>query len=250
MAALYESIGRTYTSTRRPDPRIAAQVADALGDAARVLNVGAGPGNYEPSDRTVIALDPSTTMLRQRPDEAASAVQGVAGDLPFRDNAFDAVMGTFTLHHWPDLGRGLAEARRVAPRQVFLTFEPYFAFTLWVLEYFPEILDLPQERNAPTLDDVRSHLAVREVRTVQVPADCSDGFGGAFWARPEAYLDPEVQAGMSMFAVLDPGLRTAGTERLRESLNSGDWDARFGHLRSMPSMDVGYRLVIAGDVGA
>src|SRR4051812_9703808 len=111
--AVYDEIGRTYGRTRQADPRIAAQIAASLGDAESVLNVGAGSGNYEPTDRRVVALEPSITMIRQRSTGAAPAVQGLAGALPFVDGSFDAVMGTLTLHHWPDLGEGLAEVRRV-----------------------------------------------------------------------------------------------------------------------------------------
>jgi hypothetical protein len=50
-APLYDSIGTGYTVTRRTEPRIAAQVWAALGDARTVLNVGAGTGSYEPAGR-------------------------------------------------------------------------------------------------------------------------------------------------------------------------------------------------------
>ena len=40
---LYDAIGSAYTATRRTDPRIAAMIWDALGDARTVLNVGAAP---------------------------------------------------------------------------------------------------------------------------------------------------------------------------------------------------------------
>ncbi len=246
MTAIYERIGQSYTSTRRPDPRIAAQILASMGTAATVLNVGSGAGSYEPTDRHVIAIDPSFTMLNQRGREAGPAVRGVAEALPFRDAAFDVAMGTLTLHHWPDLAFGLAEVRRVASRQVFMLYEPSFAHALWILDYFPEIRDLPHERHAPSVADVSQHLAVHRVEVVHIPSDCTDGFGGAFWSRPEFYLNPSVQAGMSMFALLDPEFVQFGTQRLRSSLESGDWDHRYGHLRTESSIDLGYRLVIAG----
>jgi hypothetical protein len=84
-----------------------------------------------------------------------------------------------------------------------------------------------------------------DVQTVRIPADCTDGFGGAYWARPEFYLEPQVQAGMSMLAILDPRARADGTERLRQSLATGQWDSKYGHLRNGTAIDLGYRLVIA-----
>jgi SAM-dependent methyltransferase len=246
MPALYESIGQTYAVTRRPDPRIAVQIVRALGNAKSVLNVGAGAGNYEPMALDVVALDPSLTMLSQRGETLGPSVCGVAECIPFRDNSFDVAMGTLTLHHWPDLAAGLSEVRRVASKQVFLMYEPSFAHRMWIIEYFPEIMDLPHERRAPSVDDLRKHLDLTDVQVVPVPNNCIDGFGGAYWARPEIYLQPEVQAGMSMLAILEPDVRAAGTERLRAALASGDWDRRFGNLRVQTEIDLGYRLVMAG----
>jgi SAM-dependent methyltransferase len=244
--ARYESIGAGYARTRRADPRIARQVDGALGDARRVLNVGAGAGSYEPVDRSVVALEPSAVMIAQRDPAAAPVVRGVAEHLPFAAGAFDAALGVLTVHHWSDRAAGLAELRRVAPRQVLLVYEPELASQLWMLEFWPEVLDLPTERRAPTVADLREHLEVHTIEVVPVPHDCEDGFGGAFWARPERYLDPEVQAGMSSLAQLAPADRSRGTERLRAALASGEWDARHGALRSQAETDLGYRLLVAG----
>jgi SAM-dependent methyltransferase len=245
--AVYDQIGRTYSATRRADPRIARQIQEALGDAERVLNVGAGTGNYEPADRAVVALEPSMTMIRQRPAGSPPAVRGVAEQLPFTDGAFDAVLGTLTLHHWPDLAAGLAEVRRVSRRQVFLLFDNDLTGEYWLVDdYFPELRELPSEREAPTVADVDRFLDVERVEVVPVPADCTDGFGAAFWKRPEAHLDPEVLAGMSWTARLDPTLIDERSARLRADLDSGAWDRRNGHLRALDELDCGYRLVVAG----
>ena len=245
--ARYDQIGRTYTATRRTDPRLARRIHAALGDAERVLNVGAGTGSYEPPDRAVVALEPSATMLAQRPADAAPAVQGVAEQLAFADGSFDAVMGTLTLHHWSDLGQGLAEARRVGRRQVFLLFDNDDRPPFWLIDdYFPELVETPAERDAPTVRMVGEHLAVERVEVVPIPADCQDGIACAFWSRPERYLDAEVLAGMSWTAVFDQELLAERLERLRVELASGAWDRRYGHLRSEPERDHGYRLVVAG----
>lgn len=242
---LYDAIGVTYTATRREDPRVAAQVAVALGQGRSLINVGAGTGSYEPGDRFVVAVEPSQTMIDQRIGRSPYVVRGVAECLPFPDAAFEAGLAVFTVHHWSDRDAGLAELRRVAKRQVVLIFEPLETHRFWALEYFEEALDLPTERNAPSEDLLREHLRVREVQTVMVPADCIDGFGAAFWARPERYLDSDVQAGMSWIALLPEAAKRRATERLSADLASGEWDRRFGHLRAAASYDAGYRLVIA-----
>jgi SAM-dependent methyltransferase len=186
-------------------------------------------------------------MLRQRRPSAAPAVRARAEALPFPDRAFDAALATLTLHHWEDLERGLREMQRVARRQVVFYFEPAWSVMLWLVdEYFPEVTDLQSERAAPDLDRIAATLAVDHVEPILIPADCEDGFGGCYWNRPEAYLDPVVQDGMSFFAQLDPESRRRGTEKLRHDLTSGAWDERHGELRTMSEIDIGYRLMVAG----
>ncbi|HSP27146.1 MAG TPA: class I SAM-dependent methyltransferase [Ilumatobacteraceae bacterium] len=240
----YDLIGRSYTRTRREDPRIAAQIADALGPARTIVNLGAGTGNYEPSDRTVTAVEPSPTMVDQRVARSPRVVRAAGEHLPFRDRSFDAALAVLTIHHWTDVAAGLREMRRVADRQVVMYFEPLHTHDFWALDYFPEARDLPSERNPPGEQHLRETLDVRAIRTVLVPHDCTDGFGAAYWQRPEAYLDPTVQAGMSWLAFLTEDERKRGTNRLAADLDSGEWDRRFGHLRNLHTYDGGYRIAI------
>src|SRR5687768_11023621 len=145
---LYDSISVGYREQRRADPRIEARVVAALGDAERVLNVGAGTGNYEPRDRSVVAVEPSTAMIAQRLPGAAPVVRGTAEALPFPDRSFDVAMGTLTIHHWTDLAAGLAELRRVAPRQVLFHYEPEVSHRFWAIEYFRGAREVPSEARA------------------------------------------------------------------------------------------------------
>ena len=243
---IYDGIGHGYASHRRPDPRIARQVLEALGPARRVLNVGAGAGSYEPDDgRTVIALEPSGVMRAQRPARSAPCVSGVAGALPFPGGSFDATLTVFSVHHWPDQRAGLDELRRVAPRNVILTFDPAFHERFWLVrDYLPEMTDLPA--SVPlTPAQVRDHLGGGVVEEVPVPADCVDGFFWAFWRRPEAYLDPTVQAASSGIAQLPADLVEARMRLLASDLASGAWHERNADLLALDQVDAGYRLVIA-----
>ena len=242
---LYQSIGTSYSAARRPDPRIQRQIVTALGDAQSIVNVGAGTGNYEPSDRRVVAVEPSLAMIAQRRPGAAHAIRAVAEALPFGDQTFEAGMAVLTLHHWTDLAGGLSELRRVAGRQVILLFEPRVSWQFWLVEYFPEFLSLPTEKQAPSIEDLRTHLDVKAIVSVPVPADCIDGFAGAYWCRPESYLDPSVRAGISSLAQLPTEVAERCVERLRQDLASGEWDTRFGYLRQLTELDLGYRILIA-----
>ena len=239
--ALYDDIGRGYAQARVPDPRIAAQIRAALGDARSVVNVGAGAGSYEPRDLQVVALDPSPVMLAQRARDAAPAVCGVAETLPFPTGAFDAALVSLTLHHWTDQARGIAELQRVARRIVVFTFD-IDTFPWVATDYLPEMIG-QVDFNFPTIDELAAMLDA-DVQPVPVPRDCTDGFTGAYWARPEAYLDPAVRAGMSAIRTLDHDLVTARMARLADDLTSGAWDDRYGHLRELDELDLGYRLLV------
>ncbi len=244
---IYDTIGQGYAQQRRPDPRIAAALNAALGPARSVLNVGAGAGSYEPADRRVVAVEPSAVMIAQRPAGAAPAVQAGAQALPFNARSFDAVVAVLTIHHWPDRLRGLAECARVARDRVVLLTWDTEADAFWLLRDYLPAFEVIDRAVLPRMNQYASAFgsgARVEITPLPVPRDCVDGFFGAYWARPAAYLDPKVQAGISLFARMGDAER-AGLERLREDLESGAWQARHGHLLGRHEWDVGYRLVIA-----
>jgi SAM-dependent methyltransferase len=245
LSRAYDAIGVGYARTRRADPRIAARIARALGDAASVLNVGAGTGSYEPRDRRVVAVEPSTTMIRQRPAGSAPAVRAAAEHLPLADGAFDAALAILTLHHWTDPGRGLAEIRRVARgRVVLFTWDQPIWESFWLIrEYFPAV-EIDRQR-AVALADIASALGGCRSEVVPIPHDCVDGFQGAFWRRPEAYLDPRVRAGISTFARMDVDTVDEAVGRLAADLESGAWAERHRDLAERDELDLGYRLVVA-----
>jgi len=243
----YDTIGQTYTATRRADPRIAAQIRTALGAVSSVLNVGAGAGSYEPGDCAVVAVEPSRTMMRQRAPRAAPVVQATGEALPFPDRSFDVALASLTIHHWEDAERGLREMHRVAARQVVFYFELADMERFWLFtDYFPEVTALLAGRPACGTARLSHVLDVQRVEVVPVPADCVDGFGAAYFRRPERYLEDGVQQGISDLAQLDPAVRAARTEQLRADLASGAWDAKHGALRQLDEKDFGYRLLVAG----
>ena len=240
----YDAIGKTYGRHRRPDPRIAALIAAAVGSARTLVNVGSGTGSYEPRRRGVVAVEPSWTMIRQRPLDAAPVACAAAERLPFMDDSFDVALAILTIHHWSDYEAGLRELTRVAPRQLIMTWDPAVAAQFWlVADYLPEIVRT--EAHLATLRHVEAALNVVEVHTVPIPRDCSDGFLGAYWLRPEIYLDPDARAAISGIARYDPLALKDAMRRLEQDLADGSWKRRHSDLLALAEIDLGYRLVVA-----
>jgi SAM-dependent methyltransferase len=242
---LYDTIGATYTVTRRTEPRIATQIWAALGDARTVLNVGAGTGSYEPPDRDVTAVEPSALMRAQRPAGAARCVAAAAERLPFEDESFDAAMAVATVHHWPDPIAGLREMRRVARRVVVFTHdstETGWLRRFWLTrDYLPEAADLLAGR--PSLTEQARAIEAR-IEPVLIPWDCADGFFEAHWRRPEAYLDENVRRGVSVWARVGPEAEQRAVRSLRNDLASGLWAERNRDLVALDAEDIGLRLLV------
>src|SRR5215831_11450221 len=224
----YEEIGSGYTTARRADPRIAEQIHAALGNATSVVNVGAGAGAYEPFDREVLPIEPSARMIAQRSPDLAAAIRGYAECLPLPSNCVDAAMTCMSLHHWTDWRIGVQELRRVARRRVVIfTYDRGYAERFWLLrDYLPRLGRLDSAR-FPALEEQSDALA-EEVRIEPVPIahDCEDGFLGAYWRRPRAYLDESVRAGMSIFRLSGAAELLGGLDELAEDLDSGRWEER------------------------
>lgn len=245
MAVIYERIGHGYAGTRRRDPRIAAHLDAAVGAAHTVLEVGSGTGSYEPSGPVVLAVEPSAVMIAQRSPAAAPVMRAVAESLPVADGAVDVATAVLTHHHWSDAARGFAELRRVSRRQVVLTWDPHVTARFWLVrDYLPEIAE--REFGLATVDAAVAGLGAADVHPVLVPHDCTDGFLGAYWRRPEVYLDPAVRAGMSDIALLDQRVVDAAMQRLDADLRAGMWARTNAELLDTEAFDIGYRLVVAG----
>jgi len=241
----YDRIGLGYSATRRPDPRVERFIDDALDGSRTVVNVGAGTGNYEPSDRAVVAVEPSVAMILQRRPGACAVVRAIAEVLPFARGTFDGAMAILTVHHWTDWRSGLTELRRVATGSVVvLTFDHRVHAEQWIVtDYLPDMAEI--DAGIPSPDEIARTLGGGKVDVVPVPADCVDGFCHAFWARPDAYLDPAVRAGISGIARLPPEIVANAMARLDDDLSTGRWHSRHSDLLNVPAIDAGYRLVVS-----
>jgi hypothetical protein len=241
----YEIGGASYDTYRRADPRIASVVHQTLGDAATVVNVGAGAGSYEPTDRAVVAVEPSAAMRAKRTG-SAPVVDAVAEALPFPDDTFDAAMAIATVHQWPDLGAGLRELRRVTRDVVVVvTFDPAAIVQAWFAAYAPDIASA-DGRRMPTMEQIATELGGRaEILPVPIPLDCTDGFAEAYYGRPERLLEEPVRRAQSGWAFLPDGAEERAVARLAADLADGTWDRRYGHLRTQPRHEGSLRLVVS-----
>jgi SAM-dependent methyltransferase len=243
----YDAIGAGYAGTRREDPALRERIHAALGDARTVVNVGAGTGSYEPTDRHVIAIEPSDVMAGQRPAGAAPALRATAAALPLRDGGVDAAMAVLTVHHWDDAQeRGVRELRRVARGPVVIvSYDPAVCAGMWLMDYLPEIAALDR-RSFPPPATLAAWLggAVR-IEPVLSARDTPDWNLGSFWAHPERVLDPAARAATSGFARMPPAVVERAVAAVERDLASGAWDARHGHLRALAAYDAGLRLIVA-----
>jgi len=239
-------VGRAYPQGRHTDPRIAARIMAAIGDAETILNVGAGTGSYEPADRELVAVEPSATMRAARPEGAAPVIDAKAESLPFDDDSFDASMACITIHHWDDPAAGLREMRRVTKGPVVILTLDIPHHVNWQRDYFAPLMAI-ERRRFPSPAEIAPILGRRNrIDTLRTPIDCQDGFVDAFWARPDAFLDPQVRAAQSVWGCLDPGVEEEVIAHLEADLESGVWEAAHGHLRTHADYDGALRLIVDG----
>ncbi len=241
----YDARGAGYARQRRADPRIAAVIHAALGEARTILNVGAGAGSYEPEDRHVLAIEPSRAMRAQRPRAAGVAISAFAEALPLDDDSVDAAMAVWTVHQWSDLKAGLAELRRVARGPVVIAAGDGPALTRWWLnDYAPELIAAEQKRYPPIAKIADALGGRARIQTIPIPVDCSDGITEAFYGRPERLLDPAVRRAQSSWGFVGPEVEPRFVETLSADLASGRWDRRYGAWRARPTYDGSLRLIV------
>lgn len=238
----YNNIGKNYSFYRQPDPRLAQAIQMALGDSQKIVNVGAGTGSYEPSDRIIVAVEPSSEMIRQRRNSSASVVVAQAESLPFADGEFDAALAVLSIHHWSDWQAGLREMRRVARDKVVLFTCDLDRADFWLVrDYFPDILESDRQV-FPTISAIENVLGKIEVQEIPILHDCVDGFLGAYWRRPSAYLDVGVRSSISAFWRI--GEICSGFDRLQADIESGRWAVANADILQLEQLDLGYRLIV------
>lgn len=238
MISLYDEIGKGYSIGRKTDPKIAHFINQYLHGSESIVNIGAGTGSYEPDRKKLIAVEPSSEMIRQRPKGSHPVQQASAESLPFKNGCFSHAMTILSMHHWENRKQAFSEIKRVVrQRFITLTWNPD-ADKYWLTrDYFPEIHDIDKSI-FPALSELEQSFKGIRFYSLPIPAECIDGFTAAYWSRPEAYLDSLVRKGMSTFSKIQ-GLEV-GVQKLKHDIDSGLWQSKYGELKSKDSLDVGY----------
>ena len=241
MESKYDLIGKEYTTQRKSDPKIAKQIHAQFLNATKILNIGAG--SYEPSDVDLVAIEPSATMIAQRPKNAHPVIQGVAEELPFKDKSFSQCMTVLSMHHWADRTMAFKEINRVTiDKFVAVSWDPA-SIPFWLTkDYFSEIYET-DKLIFPPLDELHRHFDEVKVSPLLIPHDCEDGFLAAYWQRPEAYLKEEVRNSISTFSKIKD--LDIGLDRLRKDIETGEWLKKNPSISKLKMFDAGYVLINA-----
>ncbi len=245
----YDEIGANYSEFRREDPFLVRSIAEALTGCESVVNVGAGPGSYEPAGISVTAVEPSAVMRAQRPPGSAPAIAASAESLPFADDSFDAAMAVLSLHHWhPNQALGVRELQRVGGLVLIVTVDPLVSGDLWLSQYLPEVAELDR-RIFPAPAEIASWLG-GDVSTqpLLVSRDTPDWMLLSYWAHPERMLDAAARRATSGLARLPTDVVDRAVAEIDADLVSGAWDRKWGHLRGLDSYDAGLRLIVGKSV--
>ena len=243
----YDRIGDGYAQYRREDPSLRSKIHAALGDAQSVVNVGAGAGSYEPTDRQIIAIEPSDVMALQRRFPHPPAIESFANQLPLRDQSVDAAMTVLSLHHWDETRQqGVREMRRVARGPVVIvTYDAEVSSQMWLMaDYFPEVAELDRAI-FPRPDSIAQWLGGARIEPLPIPASSPDWMLGSFWAHPERVLDEGARNATSGFARQHPSVVQRVVSEVRRDLENGTWDAKYGQLRQLSEFDAGLRLIVS-----
>lgn len=248
VGALYDSIGHGYSAHRRQDPFLYRRILSSLGDAQTVVNVGAGTGSYEPSDRTVLAIEPSEVMARQRRADSLPAIRAPAYKLPLHDRSVDSAMTVMSLQHWqPHQFAGVREMGRVARKRVIIvTIDPRVSAQMWLMaDYVPEIAKIDHQ-TFPLPETICGWLDCEtEIEAIPVSRDFSDWMLLSFWAHPERVLDPAARAATSAFARQPETVIERVVVAVRHDIEDGSWNRRYASLQSLREYDAGLRLITA-----
>ena len=273
--AIYNTIGKTYSYTRKADQRIVSQLCrklclDDLDPHSNLIDIGAGSGNYtiaianERKDIKITGLEPSEVMIAQSYDnckkkntcDGVDFTQAFASDIPFENETFDGLTCILALHHFENLTLCIKEMMRVVKKNamvVILTADPRLRKEIWVDKYFSFLVDSAHEVYLPIqdlLEELQPYaLGNIDVEPMMLPNDMEDLFFLSGWARPELYLQKSVRSGISHFAkAMQSSKKNKMVDdaifKLKTDLDTGAWSDKFGkEIANMKNYDGGYRIV-------
>ncbi|QMS86429.1 class I SAM-dependent methyltransferase (plasmid) [Nostoc edaphicum CCNP1411] len=255
--SIYNSIGQQYSKTRIPDIRIVNQLIDLLNlpKGSIIADIGAGTGGYSLALANrgflVNAIEPSLIMQQQAVKHPqVKWFTGYAENLPLPDKSVDGVVSILAIHHFTHLEKAFQEMQRIIRDGaiILLSFDIRFAQKIWLYDYFPFLWEdalrfLPLNEQINLIQ--RSTKRRVEAIPLLLPYDLSDLFAAAAWRRPELYLQPEVRAGISSFALGNQDLINKGLQLLAADLSSGEWVNKYGDVRNLMEIDLGYRFIRA-----
>jgi SAM-dependent methyltransferase len=219
-----------------------------------IADIGAGTGNYANAlarlGYKVKAIEPSALMRSQAtPALDVEWQDGTAEALPLPEQSVHGIVCILAIHHFSSLEKAAKEMQRVCSSGpiVILTIDPRLGDSFWLSKYFPAVYNRLFSAFPPinTICEMlsRGNDWKAELVGYRLPHDAIDITMHSGWNKPEIYLESSHRQNMSGFALATLEEFESGLEALRAALSTGEWEKRYGHLRTQLSADLGFRFI-------
>lgn len=234
--ATYDTIGKTYDTTRKADPTIAKRIFELLhpGAGNQYLDIGCGSGNYTGDlfsrGANISGIDISEVMLTKAREKFPEIkfYQGNAQNLPFENESYAGATCILATHHFENSPKAFHESYRVIKngRFVIFTSTPQQMQQYWLCHYFPKMMQDAMQKMA-SFEEIKFSLENAGFSNIRqtpfyVCNQLQDWFLQSGKYRPQVYLDPIVREGISSFHLsTNKDELKIGLQALEADINNG-----------------------------
>jgi ubiquinone/menaquinone biosynthesis C-methylase UbiE len=238
---IYNTIGKTYDTTRQADPEIISRLFSLLKPQTSgiYLDIACGSGNYTSAlvqnGMRMVGIDISDLMLSKAHAKypAISFLQSNATKLSFQDNTFNGACCILATHHIKNNLLLFQEAFRVIGKGNFVIFTatPEQMSCYWLCHYFSYMIkdSLSKMTSFEQIQDELNEVGFVDIQSYPffVTNHLQDLFLYSGKCRPEIYLDPTIRSGISSFHL------STYEDELKEGLKNLEADILSGQIKEI-----------------